>query len=183
MPPLAIRVRAWFHRFAVLAMAVTIFHVIGCSTLHYDIQVDREPGLGKHSTWAWHPRGNRVVIVDTRRAGEAHERIKSAIERQLAGKGVSWIARGEPQLLVAFDLGAVKRTEVTEWADTKFAGQDTKTAVKTHDYRQGTLLIYLIDARSNRLVWRGLADATVEDPNEAAGRIDEIVAKLFAQYP
>lgn len=155
----------------------------GCSTLHYEVQVDRDPSMGSYTTWAWHPRGNRVVIVDAKRAGEAHERIKGAIERQLAGKGVNWIAKGVPQLLAAFDLGAVKRTEVTEWADTKFAGQATKTAVETRDYRQGTLLVYLIDARSNRLVWRGMADATVENPDEVAGRIDEIVAKLFAQYP
>ena len=166
-----------------IVAVLLLLGMAGCSTLHYDVQVDRDPSMGKYSTFAWHPRGNRVIIVDTRRAAEANERIRTAIERQLAGKGVQWIAQGSPQLLVAFDLGAVKRTEVTEWADTKFQGQATRTAVETREYRQGTLLVYLIDARSNRLVWRGLADVTVEDPNEAAGRIDEIVARLFAQYP
>lgn len=157
--------------------------IAGCSAVNYEVHVDRDPGMGRHATWAWHPRGNRVAIVEPRRAGDAHERIKAAVAQALAAKGVQLAAQGSPQVLVAFDLGAVQRTQVTEWAETNFMGRATSTPTATRQVRQGTLIVYLIDAGTNRLVWRGRADATVENPDDAASRINEIVARMFADYP
>ena len=101
----------------------------------------------------------------------------------MSAKQLRKVGPTEARLLVAFDLGAVPRTQVTEWSEGTYMGRPTGVAIEKKTYRHGSLLIYLIDASTNRLVWRGLAEATVDNPDDAASRIDEIVGRLFAMYP
>ena len=48
----------------------------------------------------------------------------------------------------------------------------------------GTLVLDLVDARENRIVWRAIATATVSgNPKKARGRIPSVVRKMFADFP
>jgi Domain of unknown function (DUF4136) len=51
-------------------------------------------------------------------------------------------------------------------------------------YTEGTLVVDLYDATTRKMVWRGVAQATVSDkPEKNALKIDKSLAKMFARYP
>ena len=56
-----------------------------------------------------------------------------------------------------------------------------------HEYEAGTLVLDLVDNRTNRLVWRGWAQETVEgvldNEDEMARQIDEAVTRMMARLP
>lgn len=50
-------------------------------------------------------------------------------------------------------------------------------------FTQGTLLVDLIDAKSNQLVWRGAIQGVVDNPNRLDRQIARGVRKIMKDYP
>jgi hypothetical protein len=59
--------------------------------------------------------------------------------------------------------------------------------VPTLRYEAGTLVIDVIDARTNRLIWRGWAQGAVkgmlENEDTMARQINQGVARMFEEFP
>jgi hypothetical protein len=55
------------------------------------------------------------------------------------------------------------------------------------DYEEGTLLLDLVDALTNQVVWRGWAqdvvDGLAEDQVRMEAEIDEAVRRIFERFP
>ena len=55
------------------------------------------------------------------------------------------------------------------------------------EYEAGTLVLDIVDTRSNRLLWRGWAQNSVEDmlddPDRMAKTIEEAVARMLRRLP
>ncbi len=50
-------------------------------------------------------------------------------------------------------------------------------------YEQGTLVIDIVDARTNELAWRGAATGVIGDPARAREKIDEAVHEILKSFP
>ena len=50
-------------------------------------------------------------------------------------------------------------------------------------YAEGTLVIDLRDPSTRSLVWRGIATQEKNDPNQLAGKLDDMVKKSLDKYP
>jgi hypothetical protein len=63
----------------------------------------------------------------------------------------------------------------------------TREDCKPFIYDAGTLVIDLVDARTNRVVWRGWSEGTVDgvvdNQRWMEGRIDDDVTRIFKQLP
>ncbi len=57
----------------------------------------------------------------------------------------------------------------------------------SREFEAGTIIVDVIDARTNRLVWRGWAqdsvDAALEDRDRLVRMVDDGVARMFATFP
>ena len=55
------------------------------------------------------------------------------------------------------------------------------------EFEAGTIIVDVIDARTQRLVWRGWAqdsvDAALEDRDRLVRMVDDGVARMFAELP
>ncbi len=57
------------------------------------------------------------------------------------------------------------------------------STTRAYTYTKGTLIIDIWDAKSEKLVWRGSATATVkENPEKAAKQIDNVVNKMVKKW-
>jgi hypothetical protein len=52
-----------------------------------------------------------------------------------------------------------------------------------YPYTEGTLVVDLVDPKSNNVVWHGRARRTVYDSELSAEQIDEMVKKLLEDFP
>lgn len=58
------------------------------------------------------------------------------------------------------------------------------TSVSTYDYKDGSLLIDVVDARSQKMIWTGTGSAEVyKKPKNPEEVISEVVAKVMAGFP
>ncbi len=58
------------------------------------------------------------------------------------------------------------------------------TSVSTYDYKDGSLLIDVIDARSQKMIWTGTGSAELyKKPKNPEEVISGVVAKIMAEFP
>jgi hypothetical protein len=56
--------------------------------------------------------------------------------------------------------------------------------VTLETYVQGTLVVDLYDARTKKMIWRGLSTGTTSDkPSKNTDKIDKALLMMFQQYP
>lgn len=118
----------------------------------------------------------------------AYKRLAQAIESQLIAKGLTR-QDDDPDLRVAIQVGSRTRVQVTDMGYRYGAyeyGYFGPRDVDVYQYEEGMLIVDLVDARSDALVWRGRATRALPSspsPERSTELVNEVVAKLFEPYP
>jgi hypothetical protein len=62
--------------------------------------------------------------------------------------------------------------------------RDGSINISEQDYQAGTLVIYMFDAKTKQLLWRGSAEGTLSDKaSKNENKLDKAVAKMFKNFP
>lgn len=116
------------------------------------------------------------------------DHILGAVEKQLAGKGFEQAAvDGNPDLLIHYHAAINRRLDVNR-TDTDYGYcADEDCLARVFEFEAGTLILDIVDTRTNRVIWRGWAQDTVEgvleDRDRLAQKIDEAVTRMLANFP
>jgi len=70
------------------------------------------------------------------------------------------------------------------WGYNNPGGVSPYTTMHSYDYKQGTLVLDLLDVKKKQLAWQGIAQKTLDSaPNNSGQNIIEIIDKLFKDFP
>jgi hypothetical protein len=167
-----------------LAAALTICSLTigGCAVRRVDSYLARGVNLASYRTYAWRPvqpGATGDVRLDNNEIFQ--ERVLTAVEKQLAARGFEK-TMAAPQLLVHYHASVEQRIDLTELEPWESCAE-----CKPFIYDAGTLMIDLVDARTNDLLWRGWSqsniDGIVDNQRWLEEQIDETVAKIFERLP
>jgi uncharacterized protein DUF4136 len=122
----------------------------------------------------------------------AQERIEAAIANQLKARGMN--PSETPDLLVFThtQLSKEQRMDSTTFGYGGYPGWGgwgggfATSSVSVTEIPIGTVVIDLVDAKSDTLLWRGVASDTLltnPTPEKSEKRINKAIAKLFYKYP
>jgi len=119
-----------------------------------------------------------------------HRRLVNAIETQLAAKGFSTVATvEEADALVASHAGVAMTPEISEfgsgWGEFHVGGSWTKR-INLQRIAVGTVVVDLIDAKANTIVWRGTVRKNIDPdagPQKRDQQVNKAMKKLFNHYP
>jgi hypothetical protein len=117
-------------------------------------------------------------------------RIKSAVDTQLQAKGWTRVNSGGDVCIVAIGTTQTQRSLQTfyngfggGWRWRGFGGMGEATTTE-QDYKEGTLVVDLYDAKTKQLIWRGSAEDTLSNKAEKNEKnLDKGVAKMFKKFP
>jgi hypothetical protein len=143
---------------AVLLAAVAL---AACATLKVNSYTERGATFDTYRTYAWGPAA-AMATGDPRLDNNPffHERLLAEADKQLVSRGFQKITSDDPDLTIHYHVSITQEIEVSgidrEYGYCQTA--DCRRAV----YDAGTLVMDLIDARTNRLVWRGWAEDSFE---------------------
>ena len=114
---------------------------------------------------------------------EAERLIGSAVERELTSRGVRRV-EDEAELLVA-TYTLIDRHSLDELDDEDaWEFWTGVTEMRARSVGGGTVVVDLIDPRTRRVVWRGLAAGTVaSDARKTVRRLDKALARLLERLP
>jgi hypothetical protein len=122
----------------------------------------------------------------------AQERIVAAIANQLKTRGMTQAETADLLVYTHAKVETQQRVDVTGYGYGGYPGWggwgggfSTSSAVVT-DVPIGTVIVDIVDAKTNELVWRGIASDTLltnPTPEKSEKRINKAITKLFYKYP
>jgi hypothetical protein len=111
--------------------------------------------------------------------------IKSAIDRELRAKGLTEVADGGDLQVATCVLDTyIPQLEMYIFPMGVPYDYPTPLAAMGRYNREGSLIVNLIDSRSKKSAWTGMATESLKDkPGGGAAKIPTAAAKLFKKYP
>jgi len=101
----------------------------------------------------------------------------------LQAKGLTKVAlTASPDLIVILSGGLRQQTSYSAWGMRGFGGG--MGGITPEQNVEGTLIVDIYDAKQKVLVWRGIAQNTLNNNgNKNQSMVDRAVQKMFKQYP
>jgi len=155
---------------------------------HVQTDFDHRANFSRYKTYSWQEVKPANSLWDSR--------IKNAVDAQLSAKGWTQVDSGGDVAIVAIKMTTTQKTLQTYydnfglgggWGWRGFGGYGDSFGDSTtteQDYKEGTLVVDIFDAKSKQLIWRGSAEGTLSDSaakNEK--NLDRGVAKMFKEFP
>ena len=161
--------------------------VVGCSTI-YGVQFDydREVNFRNLKTYDWMTVPEKADIDSLN-----VERVKKAVNAELQAKGLL-MTSNNPDFLIAEHLGKEDKIQVTSWGydygphRRYWGGYWGPEGISTNEYEEGLLILDFVDAKSNKVIWRGAAKAVIDNVNTPEKRealIKEAVQEILKNFP
>ncbi len=158
--------------------------LLGCATTVVRNDYDTAFQFGTLRTYLWATGPDRFAVQTI-----VGKRVRSAVDEELGAKGFVPCRDGKPDFLVAYHTGSQQGIDVVGWGYGCGPWWGWGPAGwSVYQYEVGTLVVDVVDARTNSLVWRGWA-ARAFDPYEdlSAREADAIardaVKRILAGFP
>ncbi len=155
------------------------FLCLGVLALAQDVRFDydRSANFGAYKTYQWVGDAERSTtqLMD--------QNIKRAVDTQLAGKGLQRVESGG-DLQIAYQAAVDHEKQFDGWGSGPRWRGTARVTSSTIDV--GKLVVDLYDPARNQLVWRGMAEKTLnikKDPEKNYQNLEKAMAKLFKNYP
>jgi hypothetical protein len=172
-----------------MAGLVASLTVTGCAaTMGVSSHVESGLDFTPYRSFMWGP-ADALPTGDPRLDNDPFfkDHVQGAVERQLAARGIELRATGTPDLLIHYHANIRKRIAIDRSAHAYDYCSGANCPPETIAYEEGTLVLDFIDARTNRLIWRGWARNSVEDTlhnrDKMARRIDRAVTQMLKRLP
>ncbi len=180
----------------VLCLALALL-LAGCAT-NYRNDYDPAVDFTKYRTFAI-GEGQDLGKTGLLDNALTRRRVTSLIETRLSARGLREVAPdANPDLRVDYRVGNQEKQEVTTTPRTYPAGPygyrydpyssgrwaPTYNDVMVRNYREGTLIIDLVDSGTTDLVWRTyLTRVLSDDPDKNLKGADQDLEKAFENFP
>lgn len=171
-----------------IAAVIIILFVSSCSSLKISHDYNTATDFSQYNTFAW-ARAPKEVIGSPQAQLLADnpmldKRIKNAVTEQLLKKGFKPDIN-TPDLLIVYHVGIKDKINVSNWGY-GYGPYWGPGRVDVYGYREGTLIIDLVDAKKKELVWRGIAQKALSEggsPESRERQLNEIIRHILAKFP
>jgi len=180
-------------RSIVFQAAVGMLLVLFCSALviAQDVTYNFDQGtdFSKFKTYKW------IAIKDATYPDQmVDNQIKSAIDSQLALKGLSKADSDSADLYVGYQIGVDKEKRIDSYSTggagwgygARWGGGMGTTTATTSTVRIGQLVIDMYDPAQKQAVWRGIGTKEIDpkaSPEKRTKNLNKGVAKILKNYP
>jgi Domain of unknown function (DUF4136) len=165
-----------------MLVACAFAGMMGCNTnrnLFVEHDYSYESTFKSYSSYAF--------LECERDTGNICTEVYNAIHRQMQARGYK-LTGDKPTLLVNYGIfyenlryQGYTQPVIKTWVDTR--DDSYKYEPIKYSLDKGTLIISLIDAESDQVVWRGYASGIFKNSNNANNYYRGVVRTIFDQYP
>jgi hypothetical protein len=179
--------------------ALAALSMVACSGL--SVTQDFSPGtdFSRLQSWDFMPASERAGGDPRGDNDIVEQRIRGAIETQMAAKGFQQVNSGDVDFRVGYYLILDDRVDYHTvntyygggWGygrmyGGRYGGGYGGSQTTAVEYTQGSLIVDFFDLESKELVWRGSAEGKVHetaDPMQKQERVNLAIQKILAQFP
>jgi hypothetical protein len=140
--------------------------------------------FGRYDTYAWSSGAAPARSPAETEASLFDWRIRNAVDRGLGAKGYVRTS-GPASLLVNYDV-AVRQQDAYSFREyfryRQLGGAEGMGGSWVQGYEEGTLVLYLVDARTREVAYRASASGVIA-PGADGKRVEDAVGRMLADLP
>ena len=162
-----------------LSTAVFLFTAVASVAQQVKTDYNRKANFSQYKTYSWSGvKTKDPLLVD---------RIKSAVNSTLAGKGLKEVDSDGDLSINAMEITRKQQT-LNTFYDGGFGGWRWggfgNSTTTTETYKVGTLVVDLFDTQSKQLIWRGSSSDTLSNKSDKnIKNLNKGVDKMFKHFP
>jgi len=164
-------------KFALLALVVCL---AACTAVAQQVSVnyDHNASFSQYHTYAW-GSNNTNQIRNSILAQVAQQDINAAMQ----GKGFQMVQESQnPDLVLIASGGEREQTSYSAWGMRGIGGG--MGGISPEQNVEATMIVNLYDAKTQSLIWRGIAQNTLNNNgNKNQEMVEKAVQKMFKQWP
>lgn len=178
-----------------LALAFGLASCATSANVGVSSDFDHAVNFRAYKTWAWYPKQTNDTEGGPARGYESFtdQRIRDAVSKDLATKGLM-PATGEPDVYVAYSVRVENKQQVAGgYPYSPFGygyggygygyGGYPYGGGRAYNYKAGTVIIDIVDARRKELAWRGTGQAQLDQNSISETETYRIVNSVLSNYP
>lgn len=142
------------------------------------VNYNHNQSFAQYHTYAWGDV-DKNRVANSILAQEAQQDINNALQ----AKGLTMVQENQnPDLIVVAGGGAKEQTSYEAWGMRGIGGG--VGGITPEQNVEGTLIVNLYDAKAKSLVWRGIAEKTLDKSGEKNQKnVAKAIDKMFKQWP
>lgn len=170
------------HRALVAALlALTLPGVLAAGD--HGVKFERGTDFSAYGSYDWieqkkRPEGSPLAV-----GGALDTKIRNAIDKQLAAQGFRPAIDEDADFLVSFDGAMIQIQDIQSDRYQIASGVAWVAEGDINSYREGTLIISILDAASGNRVWHAWTTKKIKDPKNPGKHVDKVVKKLLSSFP
>jgi hypothetical protein len=164
--------------------------LVGCAGYNVTYDYDVTASFSRYKTFDYYTSkkgtGGTTSLMD--------KRVRAAVERELLARGFAMETQGDPDFLVTYypivrDQKVRTTTHVGwgwGWGFRPFYGRVGTSRSQVRHYKEGSIVIEIVDFKSNQMVWQGVAAGALtglENPEDANEVVTRAVHDILARFP
>ncbi len=178
--------------FRIIAVSF-LFSLSACSTLQVTTEYDHDANFENFRYYAWLaepvlPENNQLIdnkILD--------EQIRISISKNMGNKGLQYQDSAKPNFLIGYHVAIDQKSSINSvnsnvgyepaWSANAWRGT---TDLGQQYFEQGSIIIDIVNASTNELIWRANASAEIDpyiNTNTRLQRIDKAISKMLREFP
>ena len=158
----------------------------GCATVNVSSHVERGVDFAQFRTWDWGP-------ADTLPTGDPRldhnpffqDYLEGTVEKEMTRHHYDHVTGGMPDLLLHYHANVSKTFDVNS-VDAR-NGYCYDDCTKVIEYMQGTIVLDVVNTKTNRVVWRGWSqqrmDGVIDNQDRLRAVIDKGISKMMKEMP
>lgn len=164
-------------RFAMLAAVICVTSSMAVGQ-QVSVNYNHSQSFAQYHTYAW-GSNNANAIQNSILAQVAKQDIESAMQ----AKGLQKVEESQnPDLILTANGGMKEQTSYSAWGMRGIGGG--MGGISPEQNVIGTMIIDLYDAKSQSLIWRGIAQDTLSNNgNKNQEVVQKAITKMFKQWP
>lgn len=185
-------------RWKIAATVVGLGLLMACS--NYTVKTDFDPTVtySSYRTFDWYAASKKAKGKGSGTDPIMDRRVRAAVQGVLEAKGFKQETVAEPDFLVTYYPIYQKRRYRTTttvgggygygwgWRHWGYGVGTRFSTSQVHQYREGTIVLEIVDSKSNQLVWQGSAEGALTglaNPEDADEQVNKAVRDMLATFP
>jgi len=179
---------------------VTIFAAVcaacllsACETVTVTTDYDHAAPFGNYKTYTLAPPAHGQTLSPS-----SETALRDALRTELAARGINEVAGKHADLDVVRHVFVQEKVSAQQYTDWGYGHSGMwpygygyygmwsgapQTYVSIYQYHEGTMILDFVDARTKKLVFRGIGQAVVGGPEANADKIREAIKKMMQGFP
>ena len=163
----------------------------------YDVDYDQSFPFAEYKTYRWYDDDHNSRESQYRRHNSSDQRVRNTADQELMQRGLRQGARGQADFWVNYHVTKRQTQKISgqeqgmnggvaagTYGRSVSVGYSSGQSVKT--YEDGTAMFDVIDIKTGRIVWRGVAEGRLKNNMTKADREQltiTVVHELLEKFP